>query len=58
MTIRIEQRGSGGYQGLVASIWYLVRLVDVDGVVVGEEFDVGAVVAGGVDALDDADSGS
>ncbi len=28
---------------------------DVDGVVVGEEFELGAVGAGGVDALDDAD---
>lgn len=29
---------------------------DVDGGVVGEEFDLGAVGAGGVDALDDTDS--
>ena len=29
----------------------------MDGVVVGEEFELGAVGAGGVDALDDADAG-
>ena len=46
----------GGYQGLVTSIWYLVRLEMWMGWSWVKSLTLGAVVAGGVDALNDADS--
>ena len=47
----------GGLPGVGGVHLVFGEVGGVDGVVVGEEFELGAVGAGGVDALDDADSG-